>query len=151
MEIKAIETSYKGYKFRSRLEARYAIFFDSLGWKWEYEPEGFDLLGEYYLPDFILFSNEKSYWVEVKPQTNWGIEEGDRILKKLVTLKKEPALLLSGAPLTFVVMYEFSPKDDNFNHDWAYRSVLNLNGNDINEAINKARSARFEYKNDKHL
>ncbi len=53
MEIKPIETIYNGYHFRSRLEARWAVFFDALGIEWEYEPEGFDLGGGvYYLPDF---------------------------------------------------------------------------------------------------
>lgn len=42
-ELKAIQTEYKGYLFRSRLEARWAVFLDSLGVKWEYEPEGYDL------------------------------------------------------------------------------------------------------------
>ena len=52
-EIKPIETFYNGYRFRSRLEARWAVFFDALGVKYEYEPEGFDLGdGIYYLPDF---------------------------------------------------------------------------------------------------
>lgn len=52
-EIKAIETFYNGYRFRSRLEARWAVFFDALGVKYEYEPEGFQLpSGDYYLPDF---------------------------------------------------------------------------------------------------
>ena len=54
-EIKAIETKYKGYRFRSRLEARWAVYFDTLGVAWEYEPEGFDLgNGLYYLPDFKI-------------------------------------------------------------------------------------------------
>lgn len=54
-EIKAIETVYNGYRFRSRLEARWAVFFDSLGIKYQYEPEGFDLGdGIFYLPDFYL-------------------------------------------------------------------------------------------------
>ena len=53
--IKSIETEYRGYRFRSRLEARWAVFFDACGVKWEYEPEGFDLGdGLYYLPDFLL-------------------------------------------------------------------------------------------------
>lgn len=53
--IKAIETEYKGYRFRSRLEARWAVFFDEIGAKWEYEPEGFQLEdGTKYLPDFLL-------------------------------------------------------------------------------------------------
>lgn len=53
--IKPIETLYKGCRFRSRLEARWAVFFDSIGIEWEYEPEGFKLPnGENYLPDFYL-------------------------------------------------------------------------------------------------
>jgi len=65
MMIKAIETSYKGYRFRSRLEARWAVFFDALGIKWEYEKEGFDLGdGLRYLPDFWL--PQVSMWAEVK-------------------------------------------------------------------------------------
>lgn len=52
MTIKAIETRYKGYRFRSRLEARWAVFFDALGLKWDYEPEGFELAAGRYLPDF---------------------------------------------------------------------------------------------------
>lgn len=52
---RAIETQYKGYRFRSRLEARWAVFFDALSIRWEYEKEGYDLgdLGRY-LPDFWL-------------------------------------------------------------------------------------------------
>lgn len=71
-EIKPIETIYKGYRFRSRLEARWAVFFDALGIKWEYEKEGYDLgKAGYYLPDFFLpFPNEQypnaGYWFEIK-------------------------------------------------------------------------------------
>lgn len=43
MDIKPIQTAYKGYLFRSRTEARWAVFFDHLGWQWEYEQEGCDL------------------------------------------------------------------------------------------------------------
>lgn len=51
--MKAIETHYNGYRFRSRLEARWAVFFDTLGVRYEYEPEGFELDdGTWYLPDF---------------------------------------------------------------------------------------------------
>jgi hypothetical protein len=46
--LKAIETQYAGHTFRSRLEARWAAFFDILEWHWEYEP--FDLNG--WIPDF---------------------------------------------------------------------------------------------------
>lgn len=50
--IKAIETRYKGYRFRSRLEARWAVFFDALQIKWEFEVQGFVTPFGPYLPDF---------------------------------------------------------------------------------------------------
>lgn len=53
--MESIETIYNGYKFRSRLEARWAIFFDAAGIQYEYEPEGIMLTnGDWYLPDFYL-------------------------------------------------------------------------------------------------
>lgn len=49
------ETIYKGIEFRSRLEARWAVFFDELNLSWEYEPEGYRLDdGTCYLPDFYV-------------------------------------------------------------------------------------------------
>lgn len=67
VEIKPIQTNYKGYRFRSRLEARWAVFFDAMGYRWEYEPEGYILEGgERYLPDFWL--PEYKMFAEVKPQ-----------------------------------------------------------------------------------
>lgn len=64
-EIKAIETKYDGYRFRSRLEARWAVFFNSLGVRFEYEPEGFELSCGRYLPDFYL--TDLDLYVEIKP------------------------------------------------------------------------------------
>ena len=61
-----IETEYKGYRFRSRLEARWAVFFDMMGIYYVYEPEGFELEdGTKYLPDFY-FPDQDTYG-EVKP------------------------------------------------------------------------------------
>ena len=73
MAIKPIPTRYKGYRFRSRLEARWAVFFDACGYQWEYEPEGFVLpCGTHYLPDFKIFGHDTNgdynvFWIEVKP------------------------------------------------------------------------------------
>lgn len=39
--IAPLETRYAGYRFRSRLEARWAVFFTRLGLDWEYEPQGY--------------------------------------------------------------------------------------------------------------
>ncbi len=62
--MKAIETEYAGCRFRSRLEARWAVVFDHLGYEWSYEMEGFDLKSGRYLPDFYLPRQRK--WVEIK-------------------------------------------------------------------------------------
>lgn len=62
--MKAIETLYNGLRFRSRLEARWAVVFDEIRLRYEYEIEGFDLGGMHYLPDFWL--PEKNLWAEVK-------------------------------------------------------------------------------------
>lgn len=63
--MKAIETIYNGYRFRSRLEARWAVFFDEMGIKYEYEPQGYKLSnGKCYLPDFYL--PESKCFVEIK-------------------------------------------------------------------------------------
>jgi hypothetical protein len=65
MGIHAIETSYAGCRFRSRLEARWAVFFDQLNIGWQYEPQGFEMPeGTRYLPDFWLRDNR--IYVEVK-------------------------------------------------------------------------------------
>lgn len=57
-----IPTLYRGVQYRSRLEARWAYFFDLLGWPYQYEP--FDLAG--WIPDFLL-PGETPTLVEVKP------------------------------------------------------------------------------------
>lgn len=72
MTIQAIETRYAGCRFRSRLEARWAVFFDTLDIPWEYEPQGFNVTWRLrndedtfpYLPDFWL--PDEGVWVEVK-------------------------------------------------------------------------------------
>lgn len=84
--IQAIETPYAGILFRSRLEARWAVFFDTLGIRYEYEKEGYTLapfvddeeyLGQKdpiagplnYLPDFYIppqKAHPKAAWYEVK-------------------------------------------------------------------------------------
>jgi hypothetical protein len=80
--IKAIETEYRGYKFRSRLEARWAVFWDSLNVKWYYEHEGYETPEGRYLPDFWLPDipvrgreynrNHPGSYQEVKP--NLGLD-----------------------------------------------------------------------------
>lgn len=66
-EIKAIETLYNGYHFRSRLEARYAVLFDHNHIRYEYEKQGYILEdGSTYLPDFWL--PDHGLFIEIKGQ-----------------------------------------------------------------------------------
>jgi hypothetical protein len=69
MAVNAIETHYAGCRFRSRLEARWAVLFDHLRMEWEFEPQGYDLPSGRYLPDFRITVNHPDvpyFWVEVK-------------------------------------------------------------------------------------
>lgn len=66
MTRSGITTIYRGIRFRSRLEARWAKVFDALDWAWEYEP--LDLNG--YIPDFVLKVPAGPVLVEVKPCFN---------------------------------------------------------------------------------
>lgn len=93
--MKAIETRIYGCRFRSRLEARWAVALTEQKIMWEYEPEGFDL-GDagFYLPDFWL--PQVSMWAEVKPN-----KPTDKELEKAAVLTKQsgfPCLLLIGKP-----------------------------------------------------
>lgn len=73
MTIKAIETRYDGYRFRSRLEARWAVTFNAMGLDWDYEPEGFHTAkGEMYLPDFHI--KDFDTWIEIKPSQGKMVE-----------------------------------------------------------------------------
>lgn len=174
MSIAAIETAYAGCRFRSRLEARWAVFFDSFGTPWMYEPEGFVIEGRAYLPDFYL--PECATWVEVKgheqaldkaflrtasihlPQHEPLHEAGPR----LMVLGSVPVPLPSGdygwLSLTAGIetRYGFGPYHKNKrpwyldNHDqdwraWLEPTVDDYEWSDAQEHYLKARGARFEH------
>lgn len=81
-QIKEIETEYAGYLFRSRLEARWAVFFDALDIKWQYETEGFEnQYGDRYLPDF--FFPETRTWVEVKGDKDALVRDHAKMVRLL--------------------------------------------------------------------
>jgi len=68
--MKAIETEYNGILFRSRLEARWAIFFDALKIEWVYDPDCFLLSNnQKYTPDFYI--PKYKLYIEVKPSLWW--------------------------------------------------------------------------------
>lgn len=107
--IKAIPTIYKGYEFRSRLEAKWAYFLDQLDIKWVYEPEGYILNdGTKYLPDFYLPDFEDGMYAEVKP-INGDFSKS----KEFFNTTKLPIIYLEGEPDFRVYNYYILSKDNN--------------------------------------
>ena len=75
MAFGPIETYYRGIKFRSKNEAKWACFFDNAKIKYEYEPRLFiGWTGAYYKPDFYLPDYKK--YAEVKSYPD-AIQEKD--------------------------------------------------------------------------
>lgn len=98
--IQAIETQYRGYRFRSRIEARWAVLFDTIRTAWEYEPDGYATDHGCYLPDFLITNR---FFVEVKPTCflDGSEEEINRDFKRWVDLSHGtglPLLTLCGGP-----------------------------------------------------
>lgn len=149
MDIKPIETKYKGYRFRSRLEARWAVFFDELEWEWRYETEGYQLESGYYLPDFY-FPHLNSYAeVKAKALTN---EE----MKKCELLSEEfGIIMLVGPPdvKSYPLMYGgeiptelvFMPKGDKY---YPYFATYDFDPeffSETTDAVFASRAKRFEF------
>lgn len=156
-ELKAIETVYNGYKFRSRLEARWAVFFDALKIRYQYEFEGFDL-GEagWYLPDFCLI--EDRIYIEIKPALSLiTLEEKHKITAMIEAInngwKTKVESELDTFPRYLILLVE-SPDVpwqegegsgsvkrllDALNRGWKEPKQLFL----VSEAVKAARQARF--------
>ena len=144
-ELKAIETSYKGYRFRSRTEARWAVFLEWSGiLKWEYEKEGFDLPSGYYLPDFWIEywegETKKSIWMEVKGEIPDELSRECRLCQELCIASGQEVILVCGTP-SLDPLYHFTP------NGYRYGTIADF-WNDRSRtdyAIEEARSARFEH------
>ncbi len=145
-EVKPIETLYNGVTFRSRLEARWAVFFDMWGIEWQYEPEGFETAAGRWVPDFFL--PQVSMMVEVKP-TVAAVDQ--RVIARasayLTALDSHPVLILPGQPrpINYPVMlgpveahadglqwhidrfYDQAEPDENGEPVWLWSDVV-LNG-----------------------
>jgi hypothetical protein len=78
--FKAKPTYYNNRLYRSRLEARYAAFFDMMGWSFEYEPESFPT----WSPDFVLNDFDELF-LEIKPYALWS----DDLISKIRPYSKD--------------------------------------------------------------
>lgn len=95
--IRPIETRYGGRRYRSRLEARWAVYFDALSIDFEYERQGYTNGDACFLPDFWLphvglrgFNN--GVYVEVKPSVY--TDEDERQFR----ICPEPLIVVVGQP-----------------------------------------------------
>jgi len=133
MNIKPIETVYNGYRFRSRLEARWAVFFDALGIEYVYEKEGYDLgAAGWYLPDFWL--PQVNMWAEVKPLP----------LNHDEFAKCEA--LVSGTGYTCILLVGEEVMCRSVDYIWRVPGAHFKSNHPYNiRAAKAARSARFEY------
>lgn len=90
---RGLPTSYAGHVFRSRLEARFAVLFDVMGIRWEYEPDGFELPHGLYVPDFWL--PDLRTWFEVKP--DWeDVAESAQVTAELCGLTNRTVCISPG-------------------------------------------------------
>lgn len=141
MTIKAIETVYNGYRFRSRTEARWAVFFDALGIEYEYEPEGFDMDGILYLPDFFL--NSLDMYVEVKGKK--FTDEEDKKCWLLAQESGHSVLMLVGRPSDPLYWsWHTGSYHDESEIRQSLRNRFNRSPRVI-RAVKAARGARFEH------
>lgn len=97
--IPAIPTEYQGFRFRSRLEARWAVYFNALTLPWRYEAEAFELPSGKYLPDFYLptVGGGRGIFVEVKPVEGTDLEL--RLCGELAVAFSRPVLMVNGSPI----------------------------------------------------
>lgn len=124
----SIETHYRGCRFRSRLEARWAVFFDRLGVPWRHEEEGYEGRTARWLPDFYLptlnlhaevkgphspedfrrivdvMSDPTNPWFDVWPgrgvwgDYGWGMPAADGISYGLLVLGEVPQVRAASRP-----------------------------------------------------
>ena len=134
--IKSIDTFYNGNYFRSRMEARWAVFFDDCGILYDYEPEGFDFgNGLKYLPDFYL--PQFSCYAEVKPQeyiyTNEAAIRKHPDYKKweMLSNTKQLILLFGNPHLRPIYKMPFSDENEGWSNDVIFRKETDYRNGEI--------------------
>ena len=118
-KLKPLPTKYQGVLFRSRLEARWAVFFDYLNLHWSYEAQSFKLddrkdkhPDSCYCPDFLVRTPQgEDMWIEIKPHNIKQNNKFDKF-KKLVDCPR--VHLLSGQPEDALKTHLICPRCGDF-------------------------------------
>jgi hypothetical protein len=113
--IKSLPTDYNGITYRSRTEARWAVFFTQQEIPFRYEVEGFQMGDLRYLPDFWL--PEGKCWFEVKPfdPTALEIEKATRLARGTGKM----VFVAPGNPVRDIGLHAFSPTGRS-QKDWCF-------------------------------
>lgn len=173
--MKAIETRYAGCRFRSRIEARWAVCFDALGLQWTYEKQGYKLPSGWYLPDFeITGPKGVKHWVEVKgtfpnereltlfgelratlnvnSQNSFSLLYGDVVRpdSRFSVTYGRGCIMTSGPGVPITVKtgpYSWSDTDPRMHLIWMLGGIPDPEDLDemLRNALTAARSARFEH------
>jgi hypothetical protein len=108
---KSKKTKYNNIEYRSKIEARWAVFFDCLGITHKYEPDWSDveinLRTYYYKPDFYISipSSKQEFYVEIKTQVPTEYEQ----LKAAAWAKDIGAIIF---------FYNLQPPNDDTESGW---------------------------------
>lgn len=146
--MRPIETTYREVKFRSRLEARWARFFDAMEYAWLYERMPVILGdGTSYTPDFFL--PKQGCYIEVKPEWPTKLE----IDKMRVAARERPLILVIGKPdfTDYWMLFQASdgPDEKNVRLEWRGDHWESGDSEDFfsityHIAVEKAARARFD-------
>lgn len=159
--ITSIDTFYNGNYFRSRLEARWAIYFDQIGLKYEYEPEGLEFQGKYdYLPDFYLpekkiyceIKNKNAFWMDDCNRLQDGTEKAYRYRKISEELRKDdiPWVMFIGSPydILFNDAHWYYNQDIQLPQDqeeWYEKTIRSIISLDYKKYAEISAKVRFEH------
>lgn len=168
-EIRPIETKYNGYRFRSRLEARWAIFFGAVGLDYQYEVEGFKMGDMEYLPDFYIPSIDRWFEIKGKPMSIEEIKKCEQFCYRTDNKNIKFSILIGAPELiqcdNILGISEFTwewpsasyPSDTLFFAEGLVKEeyysrflrgiwkVPNVSRDTLIRAVKKAREARFEF------
>jgi len=115
--VKVLEQWFDGIKFRSTLEARWAVFFNAAGIRWDYEPEGFVIAGKAYRPDFLL--RDCGTWIEVKGDP--ARLDLELMAHAAIELPRPAPKAEAGPPL--MILGNFPPPQPTRQGDWAFAGL----------------------------
>lgn len=114
--IRALTTRYGGRRYRSRVEARWAVFLDACGIAFAYEADGYALPSGPYLPDFWL--TDFQVFLEIKGQA--PTEEERQKCVELAEAAERCVMLAVGQPDERFQIVWFDPRGADDEDEYVY-------------------------------